>query len=101
MQALCMQHVDRATPLGRMVQLWPPVVPLPVDTRRMAKALIAYAEWCGGVHDDECPSDDTCECSGKWINDGVTETVRYLEAVPGDTREQAHGQDESRVDRRS
>jgi hypothetical protein len=46
---------------------------------QMAKALIAYAQWCGGVHDDGCPEDDTCSCSGQWINDGVTAAVHYLE----------------------
>ena len=26
----------------------------------LASALEEYAEWCGGVHDDGCPADDTC-----------------------------------------
>jgi len=48
----------------------------------MAKAVEKYAEWCGGVHDDGCPADDTCRCSGKWINDGVTAAVNYLRSAP-------------------
>lgn len=45
-----------------------------------ANAIVKYAEWCGGVHDDGCPADDTCDCSGKWINDGVTDAVTLLRA---------------------
>jgi hypothetical protein len=41
-------------------------------------AVEAYATLCGGVHDDDCPADDTCTCSGKWINDGITAAVKYL-----------------------
>ena len=51
------------------------------DTMRMAQAIQEYAEWCGGVHDDGCPGDDTCGCSGKWINDGITAAVDYLRAL--------------------
>jgi hypothetical protein len=59
--------------------------PQEVDTAHLAKAIQKYAEWCGGVHDDGCPEDDTCDCSGKWINDGVTGAVNYLLAAsPGD-----------------
>src|SRR5690348_9650624 len=46
---------------------------LSVREKTPADALKAYAEWCGGVHDEGCPEDDTCDCSGKWINDGITE----------------------------
>lgn len=45
---------------------------------QMADAVEKYAEWCGGVHDDGCPQDDTCACDGKWINDGITAAVNYL-----------------------
>jgi erythromycin esterase-like protein len=50
------------------------------DLLRVAKAIEAYADWCGGVHDDLCPEDDTCACSGRWINDGITAAVDYLRA---------------------
>jgi hypothetical protein len=49
-----------------------------VDAMKAADAVVKYAEWCGGVHDDGCPEDDTCDCSGKWINDGVTDAVNCL-----------------------
>lgn len=55
--------------------------PSGISPGRMADALTAYAEWCGGVHDDGCPEDDTCECSGQWINEGVNEAVRFLRAA--------------------
>lgn len=48
---------------------------------RMAEAVETYAEWCGGVHDDDCPQDDTCECSSKWVNDGVNSACRFLRAL--------------------
>lgn len=47
---------------------------------QMALALEAYAEWHGPVHHDGCPEDDTCDCGGKWINDGVNAAVRRLRA---------------------
>jgi hypothetical protein len=43
-----------------------------------ANAVIKYAELGGSVHDDECPCDDTCECTSKWINDGITVAVNTL-----------------------
>lgn len=46
-----------------------------------ADALEKYVEWHGGVHDEECPEDDTCDCSWKWVNDGVNAAVRYLRAA--------------------
>jgi hypothetical protein len=49
--------------------------------RQIADAVQQYAEWHGGIHDDDCPSDDTCACSGKPINDGVNAACRYLEAL--------------------
>jgi hypothetical protein len=49
-----------------------------MDTSPLA-ALRAYIDWCGGVHDEHCPEDDTCSCSGKWINDGLNEAIRILQ----------------------
>lgn len=49
--------------------------------RHMRDAVETYAEWCGGVHDDLCPEDDTCDCSVKWVNDGVNTTVRFLRGL--------------------
>lgn len=50
--------------------------------KEMADAIEKYAQWCGGAHDQGCPEDDTCSCSGKWVNDGVTAAVNYLRAQP-------------------
>lgn len=44
----------------------------------MVDALEKYIEWFGGVHEDDCPADDTCDCSGKWINDGVNAAFQEL-----------------------
>lgn len=45
---------------------------------KMIEALETYAIWNGSEHDEECPADDTCSCSLKWVNDGVNESIRYL-----------------------
>lgn len=50
-------------------------------TDQMAMAIEKFAQWCGAVHDADCPEDDTCECSGKWINDGITAAVNYLRSM--------------------
>ena len=48
--------------------------------KEMAQAIEAYATLNGGVHDEDCPGDDTCACQGKWINDGVNAAVKQLRA---------------------
>jgi hypothetical protein len=53
----------------------------PSTSRRPSDALATYAEWCGSIHDDGCPQDDTCDCSAKWINDGVTDAVNILKST--------------------
>jgi hypothetical protein len=53
----------------------------PPEDTSPAAALRAYIDWCGGVHDEHCPEDDTCDCSGKWINSGLNEALRILAAV--------------------
>lgn len=37
-----------------------------------------YVEWWGGIHEPSCPADDTCDCSGKSINDAVNHICRVL-----------------------
>lgn len=51
----------------------------------VAKALEAYVVWHGGIHDDECPGDDTCDCSGKWMNDGANAACKILRGEAGRT----------------
>jgi hypothetical protein len=51
---------------------------LPPDTPDALKALERYIEWFGAVHDDECPADDTCSCSWRWVNEGVNAAFRAL-----------------------
>lgn len=46
---------------------------------RMLKAVEAYVEYYGAVHDEDCPADDTCDCSSRWINAGVSAAMHYLE----------------------
>lgn len=59
----------------------------PQATELARQALKAYAEHFGGIHEDDCPCDDTCDCSGKAINDGVTLAVNLLDRI--ETLEQA------------
>lgn len=74
------------------------------EWQRMGDALKKYIEWVGGLHDDGCPEDDTCDCSGKPINDGINAAVRYFDAAlaqPGvETRQEEKGQEKTntRVD---
>lgn len=70
----------------------------------MASGLERYAQWCGGVHDQGCPEDDTCSCSCKSTNDAVNGAVRFLRdlsspsapAAETPTEEQARGHDRTR-----
>jgi hypothetical protein len=47
----------------------------------MAKGLEDYVVYHGGIHDDDCPGDDTCECEYKRLNDGANQACRYLAAL--------------------
>jgi hypothetical protein len=47
----------------------------------MLEALETYVEWNGPCHDEGCPADDTCNCSQKWVNDGVNSACRFLRAL--------------------
>lgn len=51
------------------------------EIRERSESILKYVEWHGGIHDDDCPQDDTCDCSGKPINDGVNAACRYLAAL--------------------
>ncbi len=35
----------------------------------------------GADHDDDCPGDDTCECSHKPLNDAINQVCRLLAAL--------------------
>ena len=39
-------------------------------------ALLSMVEWHGGVHGEDCPEDDTCECIGQSINAAVNAALR-------------------------
>jgi hypothetical protein len=41
------------------------------DAARLRAALREYVEWCGAVHEADCPADDTCECAGAPVNSAV------------------------------
>lgn len=66
----------------QMVVLNSALLKSPVDVivtpKEMAAALNVYIEFFGAVHDDGCPCDDTCDCGGKVVNDGINAAVRYL-----------------------
>jgi len=46
---------------------------------KLLDALKAYVDYWGGAHDDDCPGDDTCGCSGEPINDAVNEAINLAE----------------------
>lgn len=72
-------EISKQEAVDAIVREWQKLAAVqPPVNEQMVKALTAYAEWCGGVHDDGCPEDDTCDCSGAWINQGVTDAVNYL-----------------------
>jgi hypothetical protein len=65
-------------------------VPIPVNTllalkqaalTEIAGGLLAYIEWHGPLHDDDCPEDDTCDCSQKRTNDAVNSAYRLIKAM--------------------
>lgn len=45
-------------------------------------ALKTYVDWCGSCHVEGCPADDTCDCSGRSVNDAVNNAIRNAEASP-------------------
>ena len=58
---------------------------------------MAYVEWFGAVHQDDCPADDTCGCDGKPMNDGANLAIDLLTAlaardpIPTEDRETLEG----------
>lgn len=54
------------------------MIPTREQFQQYAAALERYVEWHGAIHDEECPADDTCDCSSKWVNDGINRLVSYL-----------------------
>lgn len=52
-----------------------------LESRGVVEALETYLEWNGPEHDEDCPADDTCACSLKWVNDGVNEACRVLRRI--------------------
>lgn len=62
------------------------------DTKKLADAIETYAQCYRTIHDDLCPEDDTCECSVKWVNDGITSAVNYLRELSAVERGRADGE---------
>ena len=66
-------------------------------TPEFRKAFEDYVVHHGAIHDDDCPGDDTCECSGKRMNDAANEVCRLLDALaeppaqPEPTEDESHG----------
>jgi hypothetical protein len=50
-----------------------PIVAVPL---RWLALLPRYAEDMGALHDDDCPKDDTCDCSCRATNDAVNALCR-------------------------
>jgi hypothetical protein len=43
------------------------------------EAMCKYVEHHGAIHDENCPEDDTCNCSWKPVNDAVNRVVNTLQ----------------------
>jgi hypothetical protein len=68
-----------------------PLEPAPVagDVEALAKGLEAYVVGHGGLHDDDCPGDDTCECSWAPANDAANAACRYFAALSKEAQRHA------------
>jgi hypothetical protein len=53
----------------------------PLTDKQVAQGLEGYVVYHGGIHDDDCPGDDTCECEYKPLNDAANEACRRLFAA--------------------
>lgn len=49
-----------------------------ISLAAIAAGLTKYVVDNGAGHDDDCPADDTCECSQKFVNDAVNAACRVL-----------------------
>lgn len=47
-------------------------------TKNMYTDLIAYVEWNGAMHEEDCPCDDTCECKGESVNKSINTLIKVL-----------------------
>lgn len=56
------------------------MTPTAAEVREAIAGLKKHIEWNGPDHDDDCPGDDTCECSMKPMNDGVNAAYRVFKA---------------------
>lgn len=48
------------------------------EAKEAEEGIGLYVEWHGGIHDDGCSEDNTCDCSGKPRNDGLNNGVAKL-----------------------
>ncbi len=46
--------------------------------RECGPGLLQYVEWMAGIHEDDCPMDDTCNCKWKSVNDSVNKLCDLL-----------------------
>ena len=49
-----------------------------VERALMAERLTQYVIYHGAIHEDDCPSDDTCECRWRPVNNAVNAACDYL-----------------------
>lgn len=47
----------------------------------LLEALKEMVEWHGGVHGEDCPEDDTCDCIGAGINERVNAAIAKAEGT--------------------
>jgi hypothetical protein len=72
------EHIDADNSLGESrppAATPPPQLSIEV-TEDEIRGLIGYVTWHGGAHVEGCPADDTCDCSGKLLNDAVNSVCR-------------------------
>jgi hypothetical protein len=60
--------------------------------REMSERLAQYLEYCGAIHDVDCPEDDTCDCAWKPVNDAANEAYRFIKDEAAETIVSLHQQ---------
>lgn len=49
--------------------------------RQSHAALVQVCEGIGATHEEDCPSDDTCDCKYKPLNDSINTAYRFGASV--------------------
>ena len=66
----------------------------PKTLREIETLLTAFAVQQGGLHEDDCPMDDTCDCKWREVNRSFNDVVSWreqAEALVREWRKTGHG----------